>query len=217
MIAIGGYSPLEGFMTQADYRSVVENMRLANGLPWTIPVTLSLDEEEASRLGSAGRIALTYQGQPIAIMDIQDRFTREKRHEAVMVYRTPEEEHPGVASVYREGDVLIGGPITVFAKIPERAFPEHRLPPSETRRIFAERGWRTVVGFQTRNPVHRAHEYLQKCAMEIADGLLLHPLVGETKDDDIPADVRMRCYRVLLDAYYPADRVLLSVLPAAMR
>jgi len=216
MIAIGGFSPLTGFMTEPDYRRVVDEMRLANGLPWTIPVTLSLDEEQASRVNPGDRLALTYAGQPLAVLDVEDKFRRNKEHEALQVYRTTEEAHPGVAALYREGDILIGGPVSVFA-LPELPFPEYRLPPVETRAAFAERGWRTVVGFQTRNPVHRAHEYLQKCALEIVDGLLLHPLVGETKSDDVPADIRMRAYRVLLDNYYPQNRVLLAVNPAAMR
>lgn len=217
MIAIGGYSPLSGFMNEADYRSVVDTMHLSSGLPWTIPVTLSVSDDEKSRFSPGARIALSWEGDPIAVMDIEAQFRRDTRVEAEKVYRTTDEAHPGVAALYREHDTLISGPITVFGALPNQTFPAHRLPPRETRRLFAEREWRTVVGFQTRNPVHRAHEYLQKCALEIVDGLLLHPLVGETKSDDIPADVRMRSYEVLLSKYYPADRVLLAVNPAAMR
>jgi sulfate adenylyltransferase len=217
MIAIGGYSPLSGFMGEADYTSVVHSMHLANGLPWTIPVTLSISAEDAHTVGPGTRIALTWEGESIAVMHIEERFTRDTRVEAEQVYRTTDEAHPGVAAIYRENDTLVSGPIQVVGTLPNQTFPEHRLPPRETRRLFAEREWRTVVGFQTRNPVHRAHEYLQKCALEIVDGLLLHPLVGETKSDDIPADVRMRSYEVLLSKYYPSDRVLLAVNPAAMR
>ncbi|HLJ68844.1 MAG TPA: sulfate adenylyltransferase [Chloroflexota bacterium] len=217
MLAIGGYSPLKGFMTRADYDSVVRNMRLENGLPWTIPVTLSIDGDEASRIRAGNRVALAYRGERLAVLDVQDVFRRDKSLEAREVYRTTDEAHPGVAALLREGDTLIGGELLVFGELPEPPFPDYSLRPADTRRVFEERGWRTVVGFQTRNPVHRAHEYLQKCAMEIVDGLLLHPLVGETKSDDIPADIRMRSYRALLDAYYPHDRVLLSVNPAAMR
>ncbi|HEY8685780.1 MAG TPA: sulfate adenylyltransferase [Chloroflexota bacterium] len=217
MIAIGGYSPLAGFMSEADYTSVVHSMYLASELPWTIPVTLSVSNEEKATARSGSRIALCWHGEPIAVMSVEEQFERDARVEAENVYRTTEEAHPGVAALYREHASLIAGPIEVFGALPNQTFPEHRLPPRETRRLFAEREWRTVVGFQTRNPVHRAHEYLQKCALEIVDGLLLHPLVGETKSDDIPADVRMRSYEVLLAKYYPPERVLLAVNPAAMR
>lgn len=217
MIAIGGYSPLAGFMGEADYNSVVHTMHLANGLPWTIPVTLSVSGDDTTKATPGSRLALTREGEPIAVMSVEQQFTRDARMEAERVYRTTDEAHPGVAALYREHNTLISGPIQVFGDLPNQTFPRHRLPPRETRRLFAEREWRTVVGFQTRNPVHRAHEYLQKCALEIVDGLLLHPLVGETKSDDIPADVRMRSYEVLLAKYYPADRVLLAVNPAAMR
>jgi sulfate adenylyltransferase len=217
MIAIGGYSPLAGFMGEADYTSVVESMHLANGLPWTIPVTLSIADEDREKARPGSRIALAWEGEPIAVMRVDEQYRRDAKVEAEKVYRTTEEAHPGVAALYREHDTLIAGPIEVFGALPNQTFPKHRLPPRETRRLFAEREWRTVVGFQTRNPVHRAHEYLQKCALEIVDGLLLHPLVGETKSDDIPADVRMRSYEVLLSKYYPSDRVLLAVNPAAMR
>ncbi|HEX6506602.1 MAG TPA: sulfate adenylyltransferase [Chloroflexota bacterium] len=217
MIAIGGYSPLTGFMNEADYRSVVEGMRLANGLPWTIPITLSISDDAVTAASPGSRIALTAGGEPFAIMEVQEQFRRDQAYEAEKVYRTTDEAHPGVAALYREHPTVIAGPVTVFGALPGQTFPEYRLPPRETRRRFAEREWRTVVGFQTRNPVHRAHEYLQKCAMEIVDGLLLHPLVGETKSDDIPADVRMQAYEVLLDKYYPHNRVLLAVNPAAMR
>jgi sulfate adenylyltransferase len=217
MIAIGGYSPLAGFMGKADYTSVVNSMHLANGLPWTIPVTLSISDEDSGKAGPGSRIALSWEGEPIAVMRIDEQYMRDSKVEAEKVYRTTDEAHPGVAALYREHDTLISGPVEVFSALPNQTFLEHRLPPRETRRLFAEREWRTVVGFQTRNPVHRAHEYLQKCALEIVDGLLLHPLVGETKSDDIPADVRMRSYEVLLSKYYPSDRVLLAVNPAAMR
>jgi len=217
MIGTGGYSPLRGFMTSGDYTSVVETMRLENGLPWTIPITLSLDGPEAESVRKGDRIALAFEGRPFAVLDVEDVFQRDKRHEALSVYRTTDEAHPGVAALYSEGHTLVGGPIVVFDAPPRDSFPEYRLPPAETRRLFAERKWRTIVGFQTRNPVHRAHEFIQKCAMEIVDGLLLHPLVGETKSDDVPADIRMRSYEVLLRHYYPANHVLLAVNPAAMR
>ena len=214
LIAVGAFSPLDGFMCRADYQRVVDDMRLANGLPWSIPVTLAVDADDAPPEGA--EIALhDPDGALRATMRVEEVYRYDKRHEAREVYRTEEDKHPGVAAMYAQGDTLLGGPVTV---LPPTADPEpHYMTPAETRAAFAERGWHTVVGFQTRNPVHRAHEYIQKCALEIVDGLLLQPLVGETKSDDIPADVRMRCYEVLLDNYYPQDRVLLAVLPAAMR
>ncbi len=217
LIGIGGLSPLEGFMTSDVYKGVVENMRLSAGLAWSLPVTLSATTKEAQAFGEGDGVALADEaGALLAVLDLREKFSYDKKAEAEQVYKTADDAHPGVAAMYAQGDVLLGGPVTIF-KRPPADFQEHRLTPAETRAAFAERGWRTVVGFQTRNPVHRAHEYLQKCAMEMVDGLLLHPLVGETKAGDIPADVRMRCYEVLLEGYYPSDRVLLSVLPAAMR
>jgi len=218
LLAIGGYSPLEGFMTRADYLGVVNDIRLASGLPWPMPITLAVSTDVAATIGEGSEIALADdQNQVLAVMRIDDKFSYDKQLEARQVYRTEDEAHPGVAAVYAQGDVLLGGPVSVLEVPPHDDFPTYRLTPTQTRAEFASRGWRSVVGFQTRNPVHRAHEYIQKCAMEIVDGLLLHPLVGETKADDIPADVRMQCYEVLIQNYYPVDRVLLSVNPAAMR
>ena len=219
LIAVGAYSPLDGFMTAADYKGVVENMRLANGTAWSLPVTLPATKAEADALRDGQPFALRdEQGRVVATVTLTERYSYDKKNEAEKVYRTTDEAHPGVAAMYAQGDVLLAGPITLLRKA-ERgaAVVDHWLEPARSRAAFAERGWRTVVGFQTRNPVHRAHEYIQKCALEIVDGLFLHPLVGETKGDDIPADVRMRCYTVLLDNYYPKDRTLLGVLPAAMR
>jgi len=218
LIAIGAVSPLTGFMGKADYDSVVQNMRLQSGLPWAIPVTLAVSavEAESARPGSEVTLA-DEDGLPLAILRVSEVFAYDKEREAREVYRTTDEAHPGVAAVYAQGEALIGGEVDVIELPPHEDFPGYYLTPAQTRAAFEERGWRTVVGFQTRNPVHRAHEYLQKCALEIVDGLLLHPLVGETKSDDIPADVRMRCYDVLLKNYYPLDRTLLSVNPAAMR
>jgi sulfate adenylyltransferase len=217
MLAIGAYSPLRGFMSRADYLGVVNDMHLSNGLPWSVPITLATTRQQANELHIGSELALVdEQGVLQAIMTLEDKFDYDKQHEARQVYRTEDEAHPGVAVVYGQGDILLGGPVRVVALQPQ-TFPEQRLTPSQSRALFAERGWRRVVGFQTRNPVHRAHEYIQKCAMETVDGLFLHPLVGDTKGDDIPADVRMRCYEVLLANYYPANRVVLGVLPAAMR
>src|SRR2546421_5166425 len=217
MLAIGAYSPLSGFMKRADYLGVVNDMHLANGLPWTVPITLSTTSEQAATLKEGSQVALLNEhGTLQAVMTIEEKYGYDKQHEASKVYRTTEEAHPGVKVVYQQGDVLLGGAVRVVA-LPNQAFAEYRFTPVQSRRQFTERGWKRVVGFQTRNPVHRAHEYIQKCALETGDGLYLHPLVGDTKGDDIPADVRMRCYEGLLEHYYPEDRVVLGVLPAAMR
>lgn len=213
LLAIGALSPLEGFMCESDYTSVVTEMRLANGLVWSIPVTLAVDRDDVPPRD--GKVALYDEaGELRAILDLRERFAYDKKREAREVYGTEDGAHPGVAAIYAQGDVLLGGPVTVFGFIESDPY---RLTPAQTRAQFVERGWKTIVGFQTRNPVHRAHEYIQKCALELVDGLLLHPLVGETKADDIPADVRMQCYTALLDNYYPADRVLLAAMPASMR
>lgn len=216
-IASGIYSPHIGFVGRDDYDSIVDDMRWANGLPWTIPVTLSVPEADAARVTLDQDIALSYQGKPLAIMTVTDLFKRDKQREALKVYGTTESTHPGVAAVYDSGDICVGGPILLIDRIPHDDFFECRLTPAETRAEFARRGWRSVVAFQTRNPIHRAHEYLQKVALEIVDGLFVNPLVGTTKGDDVPAAVRMRTYEVILGAYYPAERTLLSVYPAAMR
>ena len=217
MLAIGTYSPLSGFMKRADYLGVVNNMHLENGLPWSVPITLSVTSEQAVSLKEGSQVALVNeQGTLQAVMLLEEKYGYDKQHEASKVYRTTEEAHPGVKVVYQQGDVLLGGPVRVVA-LPNQGFAKYRFTPVQSRQQFTERGWKRVVGFQTRNPVHRAHEYIQKCALETVDGLYLHPLVGDTKGDDIPADVRMRCYEVLLEHYYPEDRVVLGVLPASMR
>jgi len=217
MLANGAYSPLSGFMTRNDYLGVVDTMHLANGLPWSIPITLNIMTEQAKDLKEGQRVALlNEQGALQAVMMITEKYGYDKQHEASNVYRTTEEAHPGVKILYQQGAVLLGGPVRVV-RLQTQAFAQYRYTPTQSRQLFTERGWRRVVGFQTRNPVHRAHEYIQKCALETVDGLYLHPLVGDTKDDDIPADVRMRCYEVLLKNYYPEERVILGVLPAAMR
>ena len=218
LIATGAFSPLTGFMRRADYDSVVENMRLANGLVWSIPITLAVTPDFAEAVKLDEEIVLTTEdGLPLAIMRVEEKFTYDKKREAELVYKTTEDAHPGVARLYRQGDVLLGGDIELLNRLPNQPFEEFRHDPAQTRRMFASRGWTRVVGFQTRNPIHRAHEYIQKCALEIVDGLFLHPLVGETKKDDIPADIRMRSYQSLLRDYYPPDRTVLGVFPAAMR
>jgi len=218
LIAVGAFSPLTGFLGKADYESVVEHMRLANGIVWTIPITLPVTEEEASRLREGEEVALVEPGGRIlGILELAERYRYDKEREAQMVYRTTDLKHPGVARLFAQGDVLLGGDIYLLNRPSDLQFPEFRHDPAQTRRMFAQRGWRRIVGFQTRNPIHRAHEYIQKVALEVVDGLFLHPLVGETKADDIPAEVRMRSYQSLLRDYYPPDRVILGVFPAAMR
>jgi sulfate adenylyltransferase len=217
MLAIGAYSPLAGFMSRADYLSVVNYMHLSNGLPWAVPITLSISSEWTATLKEGAQVALiNAQGSLQAVMTINEKYGYDKQLEARKVYRTLEEAHPGVKVLYQQGEILLGGPVRVVA-LQQQVFANYRYRPTQSRQMFAERGWKRVVGFQTRNPVHRAHEYIQKCALETVEGLYLHPLVGDTKEDDIPAGVRMRCYEVLLEHYYPADRVVLGVLPAAMR
>jgi sulfate adenylyltransferase len=213
LIGNGAFSPLDGFMGPDDYAAVVETMHLANGLPWSLPVTLAVDSADAPKVGSEAAL-LDTQGHVRGSISISAVFGYDRGREAREVYGTDDPKHPGVAAVLAQGDTLVSGQVTV---IEPDGTGKYHLPPVEARAAFAARGWQTIVGFQTRNPVHRAHEYIQKCALETVDGLLLHPLVGETKSDDIPAATRIRCYEVLLDGYYPADRVILGVLPAAMR
>jgi len=218
MIAVGAFSPLTGFMGQEDYRRVVQEMRLYNGLPWAIPITLPVSQADAASLREGQDVALREaSGHLLGILHLAEIYTYDKQAEAQHVYRTTDEAHPGVARLYAQGDLLLAGDIELLNRPSQIEFPAYRHDPADTRRIFAERGWRRVVGFQTRNPIHRAHEYLQKIALEMADGLLLHPLIGETKAGDIPADVRMQSYERILAGYYPAERVVLAVFPAAMR
>lgn len=218
MISCGAMSPLKGFMCREEYESVVKDMHFRNGLPWSLPVVLGVDEEVGRKLKRGSEACLaSAKGEPLAILKIGDKYKIDKRREAKLVFRTEDEAHPGVAILYRRGEVLLGGNITALRRPSHRGLSRYRLEPAETRKLFRERGWRTVVGFQTRNPIHRAHEYIQKCALEVVDGLLIHPLVGETKKGDVPATVRMRCYEVLTRKYYPPDRVVITVFPAYMR
>jgi sulfate adenylyltransferase len=211
----GAFAPLDGFLRRADYERVVDEMRLSSGAVWSIPITLSVKGDQRPALDTTVDI-VDEAGVLRAYLDVEEMYAYDKAREARQVYGTEEAAHPGVAAVYAQGELLVGGRVRPAGEpLPDPT--GLALSPAQTRAEFARRGWKTIVGFQTRNPVHRAHEYIQKCALEIVDGLLLHPLVGETKSDDIPADVRIRCYQVLLEKYYPADRVLLSTLPAAMR
>jgi sulfate adenylyltransferase len=212
MIASGALSPLSGFMGREQYESVLKTMRLPGGLPWALPVCLAVDAApKGDRVALAGE-----DGRLYATFDVSEVFDYDAEREAELCYRTTDEAHPGVARVLGQKPRYLAGDVTVFER-PAPPFPELALDPAETRALFAERGWRRVVGFQTRNPIHRAHEYLTKVALETVDGLLIHPLVGDTKSDDIPSTVRVDCYRKLLQGYYPADRVVISAFPAAMR
>ena len=212
MLASGALSPLTGFLGEADYERVLDEMRLANGLPWALPVCAAV---AAAPRGD--RVALADgEGRALAVLDVEEVYGYDKEREAERCFRTTDAAHPGVARLYAQHDLYVAGPVTVFAR-QEPPFPELHRDPAETRALFAERGWKRVVGFQTRNPIHRAHEYLTKCALETVDGLLIHPLVGETKSDDVPASVRVEAYRALLAGYYPDGRVVVSAFPAAMR
>ncbi|ADV67579.1 sulfate adenylyltransferase [Deinococcus maricopensis] len=214
LIATGAYSPLTGFLGEADYLAVIHTLRLDNGTPWSVPITLPIPREDARTY--RGRVVLTRSGAPVGLLDVTEQYDARKALEAREVYRTEDAAHPGVAALYAAGDVNLAGDVTLF-DVPRGAFPHHHRTPAEVRATIEARGWRSSVAFQTRNPIHRAHEYLQKVALELVDGLLLHPLVGTTKGDDVPADVRVRAYEVLLEKYYPHTRTLLSVYPAAMR
>jgi len=212
MLASGALSPLTGFMGKEDYERVVEDMHLASGVAWALPVCLAVEAEPKGE-----RVALADEsGRPLAVVEVEETFAYDKQREAESCFRTTEDEHPGVARLYAQHDRYLAGTVTVFER-QQPAFPELHRDPRETRALFGERGWKRVVGFQTRNPIHRAHEYLTKSALETVDGLLIHPLVGETKSDDVPAAVRVEAYGVLVENYYPRDRVVVSAFPAAMR
>ncbi|HEX5037658.1 MAG TPA: sulfate adenylyltransferase [bacterium] len=218
MIACGALSPLEGFMGEKDYLGVINGMRLANGLPWSIPVTLAVAKDEAEKFPVGKPVALVDEGgTPLAVLHVEEKYMAQRKLEAEKVYKTTEEAHPGVAAIYKEGEVLLGGKVDVINRVAYGDFQDYRKDPADLRKLFEEKKWKRVVAFQTRNPIHRAHEYLTKSALEVCDGLLIHPLVGDTKGDDIPAAVRMKCYEVLMQNYYPKERVVLAVNPAAMR
>jgi sulfate adenylyltransferase len=212
MLASGALSPLTGFMGRDDYESVVESMRLDSGLAWALPVCLAVDDAP-----EGDRVALADEsGRLLAVLEVDDVFDYDREREADRCFRTTDAGHPGVARLYAQKPRYLAGVVTVFER-QKPSFPELHKDPRETRALFAERGWKRIVGFQTRNPIHRAHEYLTKCALETVDGLLIHPLVGETKSDDVPAAVRVQAYDVLVERYYPKERVVVSSFPAAMR
>jgi len=216
MIAVGGFSPLEGFLNSDDYKSVLSEMTLTSGQVWPIPITLDVSDELKAQLKLGKPVALTLKSEVVALLQVEDIYSYDKKSEAKQVYKTEDEKHPGVAALYAKGNILVGGKLDVL-KVPDHAdFPQYNLTPRDTRRAFQEKGWKEVVAFQTRNPIHRAHEYLTKNALEIVDGLLIHPVVGATKADDIPANVRMKCYEVLIENYYPKQRVMLAINPSNM-
>lgn len=221
MIGVGAFSPLTGFMGKADFDSVVSDMKLADGNIWPIPITLATDEGKAKK---GDRVALyAPNGVLQAVMTVEEVYAHDTAKEATIFFNGAEDDgkHPGAEAVKAEGPVCLAGPIEVVTTCvdPEgpEAFLDHRLTPAQTRAAFEKKGWKTVSAFQTRNPIHRAHEYLCKCAQEITDGILIHPLVGETKPGDIPADVRMKCYQQLIKDYFVDERTMLTVMPAAMR
>ncbi len=216
-IATGIYSPLKGFAGEEDYNSILKDMKLVDGTLWPIPITLQVDDEFASKLKVGEEISLTWEDTHTAILKVSSIYTPDKKAEAVNIYGTDDSEHPGVAAIYQSGSVYLGGEIIVFEDFPHKLFNEYRFTPKDTRKIFAAKGWKTVVAFQTRNPIHRAHEHLHKVALEIVDGLFINPLVGATKQDDIPHHVRMETYNVILNNYYPKDSTFLGVYPANMR
>jgi sulfate adenylyltransferase len=218
LIGIGAFSPLEGFMSQRDYESVLHDERLSNRLPWTIPITLAVEEEVAKSVSMAAEVALADQaGHIFAVMELEEVFKYDREKEALLVLKTTDEKHPGVQYLKSVGDYCLAGSIRVLNRKDRGDFARYTLDPKETRFLIDHRGWRTVVAFQTRNPVHRAHEYILKCALETVDGLLLHPLMGETREEDVPAEVRLRCYLALLESALPTSRAVLSLYPAAMR
>ncbi|MFW6238918.1 MAG: sulfate adenylyltransferase [Halanaerobiales bacterium] len=217
-IATGLFSPLEGFMNEADYTGVVEDMHLTDGTVWTIPVVLGVSGEEAKELKEGRDVALYFEedGEPYAVLHLEEKYGVDRKKEAKLVYGTTEGEHPGVAAVYDRDEVLLGGRVSLLRRLKYDNFCQYRLTPAETRQKITDKGWETVVAFQTRNPIHRAHEYLQKCALEMVDGLYISPLVGRTKASDIPAGIRIKSYEVVMEELYPQERTMLVVFPAAM-
>ena len=218
MLSTGAMSPLKGFMGLDDYKSVINDMRLSNGLVWSLPIVLPVNDNLAKKLMTADHAYLQDKRQNIlGKINILDIYKVDKKVEAENIFLTTSLDHPGVVSLENSGSWYVSGGIEVYQLPNYDRFNKYRNTPTELRKVFKEKGWETIVGFQTRNPIHRAHEYLTKCALEFLDGLLIHPIVGETKRDDIPATIRMECYKVIIDNYYPHSHTLLSVYPAFMR
>ncbi len=220
MMAMGAFSPLDGFMGKEDYICVIENMHMKDGTLWPVPITLSVSGDQAESLQLNSEIALVDEENEelMGSMKVTEKFTYDKNLEAKHVFRTEDEAHPGVAKLLAQKEILLAGPVKAFSEGPyPEVYGKYFGRPRETRKLFEEHGWGTVAAFQTRNPIHRSHEYCTKIALEVSDGLLIHPLVGKLKADDIPADIRMKCYEVLMEKYYPRDRVALKVYPMEMR
>jgi sulfate adenylyltransferase len=194
MVAVGAFSPLEGFMGSRDYESVLREERLASGDVWTIPVTLGVTEEARHSIGQAEAVSLTdANDRAVGVLLLEEIFRYDREREAQIVLRTTVDSHPGVRYLKSAGEYCLAGPVHLLERRVDKTYEDYRLDPKETRYLFAQHGWKTIVAFQTRNPVHRAHEYILKCALETLDGLLLHPLVGDTRDEDVPAEVRIQC------------------------
>ncbi len=218
MIAIGAMSPLEGFLGEADYHGVCDSMKLANGALWPMPITCAVDSATAARVSQGDRVALNDDANRLlGYLTVSEKYKQDKKKQAVKAFGAEDAQHPGVKVLMDEGDTCLAGKIDVVTPRHDATFVAHRLTPTQTRAEFQRRNWKTIVAFQTRNPIHRAHEYITKCAQETVDGLLVHPLMGATKEGDIPPEVRMKCYEVLIQNYYHPDHTMLSVMPAAMR
>jgi sulfate adenylyltransferase len=219
MLGIGGFTPLDGFMTRADWQGVCDGMKMANGLFWPIPITLSTDKATADGIKTGGEITLvdSETGELMATMKVTEKYSIDKSHECMMVYKTTDLEHPGVKMVMEQGDINLAGPIKVLT---QGEFPKKYadyMTPTQTRKLFEEKGWSTVAAFQTRNPMHRSHEYLAKVAVEICDGVLIHSLLGKLKPGDIPAEVRSKAIGTLIDKYFVKNTVIQSGYPLDMR
>ena len=220
MLGIGGFTPLAGFMGEADWRGVCDEMRTADGLFWPIPITLSVDAGTAGGIAQGDEIALLGPGDstPMAILEVSEKYTIDKARECRSVFRTTDSEHPGVKMVMEQGGVNLAGRLTVLSagSFPDE-FGDLFLTPAETRARFEANGWTTVAAFQTRNPMHRSHEYLAKIAIEICDGVLIHSLLGNLKPGDVPASVRARAIDTLIEDYFVANTVMHAGYPLDMR